>query len=128
MAKRAEIYECPDCGQLMEALVDCDCDCKFTCGEFSMEPIVAGMKDAALEKHVPVIEKTASGFKVKVGSVSHPMQDDHWIQFIEVIADNRLYRAYLNPGDAPEAEFAIDASSITAREYCNLHGLWEAKS
>jgi len=128
MAKRADIYACPDCGQLIEALADCDCDCKFACGDFEMEAVVAGTKDAAVEKHVPVIERTSGGFKVKVGSVTHPMQADHWIQFIEVIADNRLYRAYLNPGDAPEAEFSIDAENVTAREHCNLHGLWEAKS
>lgn len=128
MAKRSEIYTCPDCDQLLEVLKDCDCGSQFKCGDHVMELLEAGTTDAAVEKHVPVIERTAAGFKVKVGSVAHPMQDDHWIEFIEIMADNRVYRAYLSPGDAPEAEFSIDAQNITAREHCNLHGLWEAKS
>jgi superoxide reductase len=82
--------------------------------------------DAAKEKHVPVIEKTAEGFKVKVGSVAHPMEEKHYIEWIEVIADGKTYRKYLQPGDAPEAVFCIDAAAVTAREYCNLHGLWKA--
>ncbi|MCK4911395.1 MAG: hypothetical protein KAR83_07120, partial [Thermodesulfovibrionales bacterium] len=82
--------------------------------------------DAAQEKHVPVIEKTGSGYKVTVGSVPHPMEQEHYIQWIELIADGVSYWKFLKPGDAPEAEFCIQAESVTAREYCNKHGLWKA--
>jgi superoxide reductase len=82
--------------------------------------------DAAVEKHVPVIEKTDHGIKVTVGSVPHPMEDSHYIEWIEVIADGKAYREFLNPGDAPEALFCVEADTITAREYCNLHGHWKS--
>ncbi|MBW1668841.1 MAG: desulfoferrodoxin [Deltaproteobacteria bacterium] len=82
--------------------------------------------DAAREKHVPVVEKTSDGFKVKVGSAPHPMEEKHYIEWIEIIADGEAYRYFLKPGGAPEATFKIDASQVTAREYCNLHGLWKA--
>jgi superoxide reductase len=82
--------------------------------------------DAAKEKHVPVVEKTKDGFKVKVGSVAHPMEEKHYIEWIEIIADGKAYRQFLNPGDAPEAFFKIDAKQVIAREYCNIHGLWKA--
>jgi superoxide reductase len=81
--------------------------------------------DAAKEKHVPVVEKVAGGFKVKVGSVAHPMDEKHYIEWVEVIAGGKVYRQFLKPGEAPEAVFAIDAAEVTAREYCNLHGLWK---
>ena len=82
--------------------------------------------DAAKEKHVPVIEKTAEGFKVKVGSVAHPMEEKHYIEWIEVVAGGKTYCQFLKPGEAPEATFCIDADRVIAREYCNLHGLWKA--
>jgi superoxide reductase len=82
--------------------------------------------DAAKEKHVPVIEKTDAGYKVKVGSVPHPMEEKHYIEWIELMADGKVCRRYLSPGDAPEAEFCCIATTVSAREYCNLHGLWKA--
>jgi superoxide reductase len=82
--------------------------------------------DAAKEKHVPVIEKTATGFKVKVGSVAHPMEEKHYIEWVELLADGKAYRQFLKPGQAPEAFFEIKADKVSAREYCNLHGLWKA--
>jgi superoxide reductase len=91
-----------------------------------MKLLVEGSVDAAQEKHVPVIEKTANGIKVTVGSVAHPMENAHFIEWIEIIADGKAYRQFLNPGDAPEAVFQVDADQVTAREYCNLHGLWKA--
>jgi superoxide reductase len=91
-----------------------------------MKLLVEGSVDAAQEKHVPVIEKAADGIKVTVGSVAHPMEDAHFIEWIEIIADGKAYRQFLNPGDAPEAVFQVDADQVTAREYCNLHGLWKA--
>jgi superoxide reductase len=82
--------------------------------------------DAAKEKHVPVIEKVPGGYKVKVGAVAHPMEEKHYIEWIELIADGEAYRYFLKPGMKPEATFKIDAAKVTAREYCNLHGLWKA--
>ncbi len=82
--------------------------------------------DATTEKHVPVIEKIDGGYKVVVGSTPHPMEAAHYIEWIELLADGSAYRQFLKPGDAPEATFAIDAENITAREYCNVHGLWKA--
>ncbi|MFC1571433.1 desulfoferrodoxin [Candidatus Margulisiibacteriota bacterium] len=95
------------------------------CGQ-PMQLLVENTTDAAKEKHVPVIEKTDCGVKVKVGSVAHPMEAKHYIEWIEVIADGAAFRQFLKPGDKPEAEFCVDAKQITAREYCNLHGLWKA--
>jgi superoxide reductase len=92
-----------------------------------MELQEAASVDAAKEKHVPVIEKTSSGFKVKVGSTAHPMEEKHYIEWIELIADGKAYREFLKPGQTPEAEFCIQASQVTAREYCNIHGLWKAE-
>lgn len=91
-----------------------------------MKLMVENTVDAAKEKHVPVIEKVPGGVKVCVGSVAHPMEAKHYIQWIEIIADGKVYRQYLKPGDAPEATFAVEAAEISAREYCNLHGLWKA--
>jgi superoxide reductase len=81
--------------------------------------------DASKEKHVPVIEKTAAGIKVTVGSVLHPMEQAHFIEWIEVIADGQAYRKFLHPGEAPEATFELKADKVIARDYCNLHGLWK---
>ena len=91
-----------------------------------MKLLVENTVDAAKEKHVPVIEKVDGGVKVKVGSVAHPMEESHYIEWVEIIADGEAYRQFLNPGEAPEATFCIEAEQITAREYCNLHGLWKA--
>jgi len=82
--------------------------------------------DAAQEKHVPVVEAVDNGFKVSVGSVAHPMEDKHWIEWIELIADGKIYRQTLKPGGTPEAVFCVEASDVTARAYCNLHGNWKS--
>jgi len=95
------------------------------CGQ-PMNLLVENTVDAAKEKHVPVIEKVEGGVKVKVGEVAHPMEDKHWIEWIEIIADGKTYRQYLNPGETPEATFNVEAEQITAREYCNIHGLWKS--
>ena len=91
-----------------------------------MKLLREGSTDGASEKHVPVIEKTENGYKVKVGSAAHPMAEDHYIEWIELLADGVSYFAFLNPGDAPEAEFCVKADKVTAREFCNKHGLWKA--
>ena len=123
MAERLEIYKCELCGNIVEVLHGAGGEL-VCCGE-AMTLYKENTTDAAKEKHVPVVEKTADGFLVKVGSVAHPMEEKHYIEWIEVIADGKAYRQFLNPGDAPEATFKIDAGQVTAREYCSLHGLWK---
>lgn len=91
-----------------------------------MDLLKEKIEDVGKEKHVPVIEKTETGIRVKIGSVSHPMEEKHYIEWIEIITDGASYRKFLKPGDNPEAEFCIKAEKIEAREYCNLHGLWKS--
>ena len=122
MAERLQVYKCEICGNIVEVLHDGKGEL-VCCGQ-PMKLFVENTVDAAREKHVPVVEKTASGAKVKVGSVAHPMEEKHYIEWIEVIADEKAYRQFLKPGVEPEATFDVKAEKITAREYCNLHGLW----
>jgi superoxide reductase len=124
MAERMEVYKCEVCGNIVEVLVGGKG--QLVCCNQPMKQMKENTVDAAKEKHVPVIEKVANGFKVKVGSVAHPMEEKHYIQFIELIVDGKLYRQFLAPGQAPEALFEITGDKVTAREYCNLHGLWKA--
>jgi len=122
MAKRLQIYKCAKCGNIVEVL-DGGVGTLVCCGQ-SMQYLEPKTADATTEKHVPVIEKIDGGVKVKVGSVPHPMEEGHYIQWIEVIADGRTCRKYLEAGQQPGAVFAVEAEAITAREYCNVHGLW----
>jgi len=124
MSEKLEVYKCDACGAMVEVLHGGAGEL-VCCGE-PMKQMVENTVDAAKEKHVPVIEKISGGVKVSVGSVAHPMEDKHYIEWIEVIADGEAYRQFLNPGENPEATFNIDAQNVTAREYCNLHGLWKA--
>ncbi|HOO46031.1 MAG TPA: desulfoferrodoxin [Deltaproteobacteria bacterium] len=124
MTKRFEIYKCEVCGNIVEVLHEGKGEL-VCCGQ-PMKVFKENTVDAAKEKHVPVVEKTSDGFKVKIGSVAHPMEEKHYIEWIEVIADGKAYRQFLKPGDVPEAIFCIEAKEITAREYCNIHGLWKA--
>ncbi len=119
-----EIYKCGSCGNMVE-VIHVGGGELVCCGQ-PMELLTENSTDAATEKHVPVFEKTADGVTVKVGSVAHPMEDSHFIQWIQVIADGKSYRQFLKPGDAPEAVFKVEGSDMTYREYCNLHGLWKA--
>lgn len=124
MAERLEVYKCDLCGNIVEVLHGGGGEL-VCCGE-PMKLMTENTVDAAKEKHVPAIEKTDGGYKVSVGSVAHPMEDKHYIEWIELVADGKAYRQFLKPGEAPEAFFPIDAQQVTAREYCNLHGLWKA--
>ena len=124
MTERLQIYKCEVCGNIVEML-HAGAGQLVCCGQ-PMNLCRENTVDAAKEKHVPVIEKTAAGIKVTVGSVPHPMEQDHYIEWIEIVADGKAYRKFLNPGEAPEATFEIQAEKITAREYCNMHGLWMA--
>jgi superoxide reductase len=123
MTKRSQIYKCELCGNIVE--VEHAGDGTLVCCGQPMKLMVENTSDGAKEKHVPVIEKVADGYKVSVGSVLHPMLDNHYIEWIELIADGQVYRQYLKPGDTPVAVFKVNATDVTAREYCNLHGLWK---
>lgn len=123
MAKKLEIYKCAACGNIVEVLHGGDGEL-VCCGE-PMKLLTENTTDAAKEKHVPVIEKIDGGYKVKVGSVAHPMEAKHYIEWIELLADGKAYRQFLEPGMPPEATFLIKAASVSAREHCNLHGLWK---
>lgn len=124
MTQQNEVYKCALCGSIIEALHPGAGEL-VCCGQ-AMTLMSENTVDAALEKHVPVVEKTAAGYKVTVGSVAHPMEEKHWIEWVELIADGKVYRQNLNPGDAPEAVFCVEADEVVVREYCNLHGLWKA--
>lgn len=123
MASRFEVYKCDACGNIVEVMTGGGGEL-VCCGE-SMKLMVENTVDAAKEKHIPVVVATAEGVTVKVGSVAHPMEAKHYIEWIEIIADGNSFKKFLNPGDAPEAKFKIEAKQVTARAYCNLHGLWK---
>ena len=123
MTELKQVYKCEICGNIVEVVHDGIGEL-VCCGK-PMQLMKENTVDASLEKHVPVIEKTEKGFLVKVGSDPHPMEDTHFIEWIELIADGVVYRKHLQPGQEPKAEFCISAESVTAREYCNLHGLWK---
>ena len=123
MAEKLQIYKCNACGNIVEVLHGGTGEL-VCCGK-PTENLEAKTADAATEKHVPVIEKVNGGIKVKVGSVPHPMEEKHYIEWIEIIADGKAYRQFLEPGVEPEAVFNVEADSVTAREYCNVHRLWK---
>lgn len=125
MTKLNEVYRCSVCGNIVE-VVNAGGGELHCCGK-PMQLMKENSVDAAREKHVPVIEKIAGGYKVTVGSVEHPMLDNHYIQWIELFDGEKVMRHHLKPGEKPEATFVIQAEKVKAREYCNLHGLWIAE-
>lgn len=120
------VYKCEVCGNIVEVLHTGQ-GALVCCGK-EMKYFKENTTDGAKEKHVPVIEKTQNGYIVKVGAVAHPMEEKHYIEWIELIADGVSHRKFLKPGDKPEAEFCVKAEKVEAREYCNLHGLWKAEN
>jgi superoxide reductase len=124
MTQLNEVYKCNLCGNIVEILHP-GAGALVCCNE-RMALMVQNTVDASKEKHVPVIEIGANSITVKVGSVAHPMEAAHFIEWIELVADGKVYRQQLQPGQAPEATFPVIAKQVTAREYCNLHGLWAA--
>ncbi len=126
MPQLNEVYKCELCGNIVEMLHGGPG--ALTCCNQKMVLQTENTVDAAQEKHVPVIEIGADSITVKVGSVAHPMADEHYIEWIELIADGKVYRQNLQPGSDPQATFPLIAQKVTAREYCNLHGHWTAKS
>ncbi len=124
MIQRSQVYKCGVCGNIVEVL-HAGGGQLVCCGQ-NMNLLQENTVDASLEKHVPIIEKTAEGILVKVGSAPHPMEEKHYIEWIELIADGKVCRQFLSPGEAPQALFKIHPGTFTAREYCNLHGLWKS--
>ena len=123
MTTLLQVYKCELCGNIVE-MIHAGKGQLVCCGR-PMTYLEEGTTDAAVEKHVPVIEKTDDGYKVTVGSVAHPMVENHYIEWIELIADGIAYREFLKPGDKPEATFCVKADKVSARELCNLHGVWK---
>ena len=124
MANVGEVYKCEHCG-IITLVLHAGGGELVCCGE-AMKLAEEKTADAATEKHVPVIEKIDGGFKVKVGSVPHPMEEDHYIEWIQLCAGGQCLVQPLEPGDAPEATFKTDADEASAREWCNKHGLWKS--
>jgi superoxide reductase len=124
MTIQRQIYKCNVCGNIVEVLHAGKGEL-VCCGQ-PMVLLEEKSEDVGLEKHVPVIEKTEAGIKVKVGSVPHPMEEKHYIEWIEVIVDGKVYREFLKPGGKPEAEISVKSEKVEAREYCNIHGLWKS--
>jgi superoxide reductase len=122
--EKLQIYKCEICGNIVEMLHGGAGEL-VCCGQ-AMKLFTENTVDAAKEKHVPVIETSGGKVNVKVGSVPHPMEEKHYIEWVELVIDGKAYRQFLKPGEAPEATFNSDADKVVAREYCNLHGLWKA--
>ena len=124
MTEVKEVYKCGICGNIAEVL-HAGKGQLVCCGK-PMDLQTEKTQDEGKEKHVPIIEKTENGFLVKIGSIPHPMEEKHYIEWIELVADGKSYRKFLKPGQKPEAEFCIQAEIVMAREYCNVHGLWRS--
>lgn len=124
MTEKLQVYKCNICRNIVEVL-HAGIGQLVCCGQ-PMELLTEKVLDAGKEKHVPVIEKISEGVKVKVGSTPHPMEEKHYIEWIEIIADGKIYRRFLKPGETPEAEFKVEAEKIEARELCSIHGLWKS--
>ncbi len=126
MTELRELYKCNICGNVTEVVHE-GAPALVCCGE-DMEKLEAKTKDKSNEKHVPVISEIENGILVKVGEIEHPMEDRHYIKFIEVLTDDKVLRRELKPGDKPEAAFSVGkADVVSAREYCTIHNLWESK-
>ncbi len=125
MTELNQIYKCNICGNIVEVLHSGAGEL-VCCGQ-PMELLKEKTEDEGMEKHIPVIEFEGNKVIVKVGSVPHPMEEKHYIEWIEAIADGKHFKKFLKPNEKPEAEFCIKADKITAREYCNVHGLWKSK-
>jgi len=126
MTKLNEIYRCNVCGNMVEMVNEGVG--QLTCCEENMELLEERQLDVGPEKHIPIIEKDGDKIVVKVGEVSHPMEEEHHISFVELFVGDKIYRKFLNPGDEPKAVFEVcaDIDDLRAREYCSVHGLWHS--
>ncbi len=123
--EKMQVYKCNVCGNIVEVLHVGGGEL-VCCGQ-PMQLLEEKTADTSTEKHVPYIERVDGKYVVKVGqNQAHPMEEKHYIEWIELIVDGKVYRKFLNPGDEPKAEFEVpEGSDVYAREYCNLHGLWK---
>jgi len=127
MIEKLQIYKCEVCGNIVEVLHAGKG--QLTCCGKPMTLQVENTVDASREKHLPVFEDTEEGIKIKVGSIPHPMEEKHYIEWIEVLSENKIFRTFLSPGNPPETSFiGIKKENLVAREYCNLHGLWRTEN
>lgn len=124
MPQKLEVYKCNLCGNIVEVVTG-GAGALVCCGQ-DMVLMEENTVDAAQEKHVPVPTRVNGGWEVAVGSIAHPMEEKHWIEWIELNANGTSYREFLDPGQDPKAYFPVDASEVDVRAYCNLHGLWKA--
>lgn len=122
MTSIREIYKCEVCSNIVEVM-HAGAGVLVCCGQ-PMKLMAENTVDASKEKHVPVITRTESGFKVTVGSALHPMEEKHYIEWIELLAGGQVLRQHLEPGDKPQAVFLTSADKASTRAYCNLHGHW----
>lgn len=125
MTELNHIYKCAICGNIVE-VVHGSSGTLVCCGQPMTLLPEKGIAEEGNEKHVPIIKNLKTKVRIRVGSKEHPMSPEHHIEFIEILADGKIYRKHLKPGDKPYAEFCIKAATIVAREYCNLHGLWKS--
>ena len=123
MTKQSQVYKCPVCGNIVEVLHP-GAGQLVCCGQ-PMELQEEKTGDEGQEKHVPILEKDEKSLKVKVGEIQHPMEEEHYIEWIELIVDSKVYRKFLKPGDIPEVVFPLRGEEYIVRAYCNLHGLWK---
>jgi len=126
MTKLFEVYKCEVCGN-MTKVVHASGGTMVCCGK-PMTLQQEKTNDQGKEKHVPVVEKTATGILVKLGSVPHPMEEKHYIEWIEVRSGNNVYVRGLLPGEKPESGFCVTDTNVKVRAYCNVHGLWTNRS
>jgi superoxide reductase len=124
MSEKNQIYLCSVCGQMVEVLKPGMG--QLVCCNLNMNLLKEKNQDEGLEKHVPILNKTENGWQVKVGALVHPMEETHYIEWIELISINGVYRVFLKPGDLPANDFQVHAENVKARIYCNIHGLWQS--
>ncbi len=126
MTEKMQIYKCEVCGNIVE-IIHAGKGELICCGK-TMKLFKENTVDAAKEKHVPVIEKGKGKLRVKVGSVPHPMEEKHYIEWVQLIEGNKSCREFLSPGQQPETVFSAEGENVFAREYCSIHGLWKGES
>ena len=124
--KNVKFYICPHCGNIIEMIQDAGVN-PVCCGQ-KMDELVPGSVEASHEKHIPVVDVDGGILAVKVGSVEHPMAEEHWIEWVELVSDKGIQRKYLNPGEAPKVRFLLNGEKpLAVYTYCNLHGLWKVE-
>ena len=124
--KNMKFYICPHCGNVVEMIHDAGVN-PVCCGQ-KMDELVPGSVEASHEKHIPAVDVDGGILAVKVGSVEHPMTEEHWIEWVELVSDKGIQRKYLNPGEPAKVRFLLNGEKpLAVYAYCNLHGLWKVE-